>query len=151
MDYKVKHIPDEIVTYLNGEQLEKKSDVAMHFVTIDDNGYPYKAMVSVGEVLCLTETQIRIALWQKTNTVNYVMKSKKATLMVVIPPTAYDLQLDVTFLRYEEESALFEATVKNVKSDRAPYAQLTNGVQYQLKSAGQTIELWKKKLKLLKS
>ncbi len=37
----------------------------MHFVTIDDNGYPYKAMVSVGEVLCLTETQIRMALWQK--------------------------------------------------------------------------------------
>ncbi len=32
--------------------------------------------------------------------------------MLVIPPTAYDLQLDVTFLRYEEESALFEATVK---------------------------------------
>lgn len=145
----MNRLPDEVAAFLNGKQLKEKSHCAMHFVTIDEHGFPYKAMLSVGEVLCVNEAQLRLALWHGTSTAKHVKNAKKATLMLVLPPTAYDLQLEVTFLRHEEMSVLFEATVTNVKVDRAPYATLTSGVQYELHSVEQALELWKKKLELL--
>ncbi|GIN11945.1 hypothetical protein SFC23_14650 [Shouchella clausii] len=146
-----KILPPAVAAFLNGEQLEEKQNEAMHFLTVDDNGFPYKAMVSVGEVLAYSKDRLRIALWSGTQTDNNAMRSKKAVLLLVTCETAFDIQLMLEPIGRQEGLALYEGRVLHVKADQAPYAKLESAVRFTLKDPDASLAHWRHKLELLKN
>ncbi|KQL55688.1 MULTISPECIES: hypothetical protein [Bacillaceae] len=145
-----KSLPKQVQAFLNGQDFDQKKELAMYFVTVDDEGFPYKAMISVGEVIALDETTLRIALWEHSKSASFTKQAKKATLFLVLPPTAYDLQLTVTYVRTEAGQVIFEGALKQVKVDEAPYATIVSSVQCRFKEEQQTVQQWSMKHKLLK-
>ncbi|WP_144559436.1 hypothetical protein [Shouchella miscanthi] len=143
-------LPEQVQAFLDGSDLDQKKEMAMYFVTLDNEGFPYKAMISVGEVVALDETTLRIALWEHSKSASFTKQSKKAALFLVLPPTAYDLQLTVTYVRTEAGQVIFEGALKQVKVDLAPYATIVSSVQCRLKEEYQTVQQWSMKHKLLK-
>ncbi|WP_099301681.1 hypothetical protein [Bacillus sp. Marseille-P3800] len=143
-------LPVEVEHFLNGKNLKEKTEIAIYFVTVNDEGFPYKALLSVGELLKMDERTIRIALWERSSSVLFAKKTKKATLLLVLPPKAFDILLELRYVRTEEGQAIFEGKVRQVKEDQAPYATIVSPVQFQLKNEKHTLDYWVTKQALLK-
>lgn len=143
-------LPLDVQHLLNGKNLEEKTEIAVYFVTVNHEGFPYKALLSVGELLKMDERTIRIALWERSSSVLYAQKTKKATLLLVLPPKAFDIQLELRYVRIEGGQAIFEGKVRQVKEDQAPYATIVSPVQFQLKNEKHTLDHWLTKQALLK-
>ncbi|WP_054707793.1 hypothetical protein [Bacillus sp. JCM 19041] len=147
----MNQLPKEVVRFLDGEQLLQKQHDAMHFITVGESGYPYKAMLSIGEVLCIDPDKLRIGLWPQTTTAKNAVRTQKATLLLVLAPLAYDIQLELESFEQRQDMIIIDAVVKQVKVDQAPYAHLTSGVRYQLNDPEASIMNWIEKLTLLKN
>ncbi|WP_078392176.1 hypothetical protein [Shouchella patagoniensis] len=147
----MNQLPKEVVAFLDGKQLEEKQHTAMHFMTVGKDGFPYKAMLSVGEVLSRGPSELRIGLWPSTTTVENTIRSKQTTLMLVLPPKAYDIQLLIKQVTEVEDLAILTGNVVHVKVDQAPYAKIKSSVVYELNDSEAAISNWEKKLNRLKN
>ncbi|MFS0787707.1 hypothetical protein ABC345_15135 [Shouchella sp. 1P09AA] len=143
-------LPAEIQHVLNGKNLKEKTGMAVYFVTVNNEGFPYKALLSVGELLRMDARTVRVALWERSSSVLFAKKTKKATLLLVLPPKAFDIQMELKHVRTEEGQAVFEGKVRQVKEDQAPYASIVSPVQFLLNNEKQTLDHWATKQALLK-
>lgn len=140
-------LPPALLELWNGQQLEDKQHLAMLLLTVGENGFPYQAMVSVGEVLAMDEQHVRIALWTGTNTTGNLQRDGKALLSFVYQEAGWTVRLQMKELPVLENSryprARFEGTVEHIKQDIAQYADLLTGVTFRLHEPEQGLERWK--------
>ncbi|SDB97301.1 pyridoxamine 5'-phosphate oxidase family protein [Shouchella lonarensis] len=137
-------LPPPVRAFLNGEDLQEKQHDAMLFVTVGADGFPYKAMLSVGEVVALDESSLRMAIWTGTQSEKNALTAKKATLMFVWEQVAYDIRLQLERIATLEQLTLFAGEVISVKADKAPYAVLDSGVRYTLHKPGEALVRWER-------
>ncbi|WZY00552.1 hypothetical protein NSQ26_00480 [Bacillus sp. FSL W7-1360] len=137
-------LPAPVRDFLNGEALYKKQHDAMLFVTVGADHFPYKAMLSVGEVVACDDSTLRIAIWTGTQSEKNALAFKKATLMLVWRQVAYDIQLQLERIQSFEQLTLFSGKVISVKADEAPYAVLESGVRYTLHEPEEIMTRWER-------
>ena len=140
-------LSEEVFQLLNGQQLEKKQHEAMMLLTVNEDGWPHTAMISVGEIVATGLDEVRIALWLGTATTSNLLRSGQATLVFFYEGKAVYIQLQAKVLE-ELPNALhprerFRAKVISFREDVAKYADITSGIAIQLKDADTVIERWK--------
>ncbi len=144
-------LPIDIFELLNGQELEKKQHEAMLLLTVNEEGYPHNAMVSVGEVVALNHHQLRIGLWPNTSSTANILRSKKATLVIIYAGKAHYIRLSLKSLgilpNAEYKRERFEAEVVWLRSDEAKYADITSGIQINLKDPQEVLDRWGKTIK----
>ncbi|WP_411344110.1 pyridoxamine 5'-phosphate oxidase family protein [Paenibacillus sp. WLX1005] len=147
-------LPPALLQLLNGQRLEDHQHLAMLLLTVGENGFPYQAMVSVGEVLAVDEQHVRIALWTGTNTTGNLQRDGKALLSFVYADAGWTLRLRMKELPELADSmyprARFEGTIEHIKQDIAQYADLLTGITFRLHEPEQGLERWKVTLDELK-
>ncbi|MGX9136276.1 pyridoxamine 5'-phosphate oxidase family protein [Rummeliibacillus sp. JY-2-4R] len=120
----------------------------MLLLTVNEEGYPHNAMVSVGEVVALNRHQLRIGLWPSTSTTANILRSKKATLVIVYAGQAHYIRLSINPIgilpNAEYQRERFEAEVIWIRSDMAKYADIISGIQISLKDSQEVLHRWKK-------
>ncbi|WP_059103320.1 hypothetical protein [Shouchella shacheensis] len=136
-------LPQVLGQFLDGERLEDKQHDAMLLVTVGDDGWPYKAMISVGEVIAKGE-HLMLTLWPGTTTGNNIKRTGKATLMLVLEGKAFDLRLKLSQKKTPGKLDVFRGTIVGVKEDVAPYAQLHSGINYSLNEPEKELERWRR-------
>ncbi|GAA4716399.1 pyridoxamine 5'-phosphate oxidase family protein [Brevibacillus fulvus] len=147
-------IDQELFELLDGNDLGKKQHEAMMLVTMTEEGWPHPAMLSVGEILAVNRTNLRLSLWPATTSVQNIRRTGQATLVAVYKGKAHYVRLSLqelpplSFSKHPRER--FAATVNWVKTDIAKYASLTSGIQIALHDPDSVIHRWQETLSELR-
>lgn len=131
---------------LNGRDLLTKQHEAIMLMTVTEEGWPHTAMISAGEVIALDSTRLRLAIWSGTTTSRNMIRSEKATLAFVYAGAAHYIKLSLRLLPVlpaaKHPRDRFEADIVAVRSDTSQYAEITTGVQIELKDEESVLRRW---------
>lgn len=145
--------PAELVELLDGRALARRVGETFELITISDEGWPNVALLSVGEVLAVSGTEIRLALWRGTRTARSLERNGRATLACVLPPASYTVRLTgVEPLPSPDDSLSFSTCrVESVEVDTVGYAELTGGIRFRLGDAAAVVERWQRTIDALRA
>ncbi|WIL34242.1 pyridoxamine 5'-phosphate oxidase family protein [Bacillus stercoris] len=150
----VNCLSDRLFELLDGDRLNEKQHEAFVLQTVSEDGWPHAAMISVGEMIALNRTDIRIALWKNTMTSANIFRTGKAQFTAWWKGVAYYVKLECTPLPplkdAEYDRDRFSCRVVSVKEDVAKYADLTSGVRIELHRPEEVLSRWKKTLEEVK-
>jgi hypothetical protein len=142
-------LPRSLRLLTDGTDLEIKDHDALCLVTVDVEGWPHVALLSVGEVLSITPWRVRLGLWPNSTTTANLDRVGTGLLMFVADGAAqyvrlsgrrvHDKELDVGRSRM----AIFELEAMKVTVDQVDYADLVSGVTYRLKHPAKVFERWR--------
>jgi hypothetical protein len=142
----VTEMSADLFELLNGKNLETKQHEAIMLLTVNEDMWPHTAMISFGEIVAITHSEVRLALWPGTLTISNLHRTGKATLVIVFAGKAHYLRLafqeipplkDVKHMRER-----FSGTVLFMKEDTAKYADITSGIKIKLKDSADVIKRW---------
>ncbi len=140
-------LPAPLRRLLDGERLESKVGETFVLVTINEEGWPHLALLSVGELFSPASDEVRIALWPGTRTTANLRRGGRATLAAFLDGTAYYIELEVEPLavaaRPGDSLARFRARVRRSRADRVEYADLVSGVRFSLRDPDQVLAHWR--------
>lgn len=145
-------LPAPVVGLVDGSDLAGKVGQTISLITTDSEGWPRLALLSVGEVLTTTGTDLRLALHAGSGTTAALTQSGRALLNTVLDATSY--RIKGTFSRFGPDDgplAFFDGVVVSVDEDRAPYAELTSGITYRLYDEKGVVERWTAQVELLRT
>ncbi|MDR4432635.1 pyridoxamine 5'-phosphate oxidase family protein [Bacillus tequilensis] len=150
----VNCLSDRLFELLDGNRLNEKQHEAFVLQTVSEDGWPHAAMISAGEIIALSRTDIRIALWKNTATSANILRTGKAQFTAWWRGAAYYVKLQCEPLTplndAEYERDRFACRIVSMKEDVAKYADLTSGVHIQLHSPEEVLNRWEKTLEELK-
>ncbi|KXZ12646.1 hypothetical protein AXI59_06075 [Bacillus nakamurai] len=110
-------------------------------------------MISAGEIIAVSRTEIRIALWENTTTARNLLRSGQALFTAWQNGAAYYVTLQCEPLpplqKAKHDRDCFSCRIISVKEDRAKYADLTSGPSIQLHEPESVLERWKETLEEL--
>lgn len=109
--------------------------------------WPHLAMVSRGELVCVADRRLRIALWPSSTACANISRGGRATLCAVLDGVAYSLRVNARRLAdlstpLAGTLACFALEVDSVFGDQAPYAVLESGVTFRLLEPEPTGRRW---------
>ncbi|GGE50364.1 hypothetical protein GCM10011391_31370 [Pullulanibacillus camelliae] len=146
-------LPRELYGLFNGQDLHSKQHEAMMLLSVSKAGYPHTAMVSVGEVVAISDDTLRLALWPNSLTTGNITRTGKAMLVVFYNGKACYLTLDLQPLPELTDPKYplkrFIAHLTELRVDTAKYADITSGVQIQLKNSEEVLIRWQETLEEL--
>jgi hypothetical protein len=144
-------LPSTVAALLDGTDLAHKVGNTVSLVATGDDGWPRLALLSVGEVLSTSGTDIALALHAGSGTTAALTGSGRALLNTVLDATNYKIR--VTVRRVGPDGgplALFHGRVTRVDEDRVGYAELVSGITYRLADHGAVVERWSRQLDRLR-
>ncbi len=144
----------DVIALLDGTELEAGLGLALELVTVDSDGAPRIALLSVGEVLAAGESALRFALWPGSRTTANLDRGGRALLAFVSGGAAQRIGLQARraadVLAGGEERAVFDAEVISAARDEVPYARLRSGITYELADADAVLARWRATLEALR-
>ncbi|WP_339269904.1 pyridoxamine 5'-phosphate oxidase family protein [Paenibacillus sp. FSL K6-1330] len=147
-------ISEGLCQWLDGSDLESKQYEAMLLLSVTEDGWPHTAMLSVGEVLALDRSRLRLALWQGTTTTGNLLRSGQGTLVAIHDGAAYYVRLRLQALPdlpdAKHQLQRFDAEVVAVREDTANYADIISAVKFQLHNPEEVLQRWKETLEELR-
>ena len=132
-------LPERLFCLLDGQHLAEHLNKALLLVTLDENGWPYAAMLSFLEVIAPDHENLRLAPWNNSTTTANMRRNGKVTLLVVDDGLAYYIQGMATELSPEMEGlpgmAKINVRLESVLEDKAldyeGSAKITSGVRFE--------------------
>jgi hypothetical protein len=85
-------MPDPIFRLIDGTDLEQREGSTFLLLTTTQEGWPHVAMLSVGEVLAVGPSELRIAVWSTSSSTANLTHRPRATLVVTHAGTGYYLR-----------------------------------------------------------
>lgn len=146
MNSILTELSPELLRWFDGQHLQDKKHEAMQLLTVSEDAWPHQAMVSVGELVAISPTVLRLALWSGTQTSMNMERTGKATLIAIVNHQLLYIRLALRPLPPLIESVhprdRYEGEITSIRVDHAPYADITSGITYQLKDEPGTLKRW---------
>jgi hypothetical protein len=89
-------MPDEILDFLNGKDLDRKLSQAIRLSTISEEGWPHAAMLSAGEMLALDASEVAMLLYEGSNTSRNLVRDGRLTLTLPLDHGLCEMRLRAT-------------------------------------------------------
>ena len=137
----------DVLALLDGTDLEARAGVTLELVTVDADGWPRVALLSVGEVLATGERSLALALWPGSRTTANLERRARALLAFVHDGAAHRVRLEARrgadLLLEGDARARFDAAVLSTTRDEVPYARLRSGITHELVDPAQALARWR--------
>ncbi len=147
-------LPAQLLPLIDGHDLEAGAGETFLLLTQNDTGWTHVAMLSVGEIVATSESEIRLALWPRSNTTENLSRTATATLMIVHGGATYYLRLRTDRrpdLNIEGVSrSFFVAIIEAVLEDTVGYATMTSGPKFRLNHPEKVLESWRQTVDAMK-
>jgi hypothetical protein len=132
---------------LDGSDLAGREGLTFQLITVDENGWPHVALLSVGEIIATDPHTLRAGLWLHSTTSKNLGRDSRTVLAMVANGNGYYLRLGARRgpdldLGSDGRLAFFLLDIEDVLEDAADYASLTSGVTFQLKHPEQVVPRW---------
>jgi hypothetical protein len=144
-------LPADVVALLDGNELGARVGLTIELLTVAEDGWPGVALLSVGEVLAMSESEIRLALWPVSRTTANLTRTGQGVLAFVHAGAAYSVRLETE--RGDDlpgPLAAFAGQVAGVRRDEVDYARLTSGITFDLPDAQAVVARWRRTIEALK-
>lgn len=149
-------LPASLEPLFDGHDLAGGVGLTFLLLTVDDEGWPRMAMLSVGEVLAAGPSTLRTALWLHSTATRNLTRDDRATLALVHAGAGYYLRcrarrgpdLD---LGQDGRLAYFELNIEDVLEDAVTYAELTSGMTFRLHEPEQVLPRWERTIAALRA
>ncbi len=139
-------LPAALVPLLDRSALGAKAGVTFLLLTTSEEGFPHVALLSVGEIFAPSPSEVRLALWQGTNTTANLARTGRATLACVVDGAGHYVELEARpageLVLPTLTLARFEARVRSARVDTVGYAVLECGIRYRLKNKDKVVARW---------
>jgi len=139
---------------IDGHDLNAGVGETFLLLTQTDAGWTHVAMLSVGEVVATSESEIRLALWPRSTTTANLSRTGTATLMIVYDGATYYLRLRADRrpnLSIEGGSrSFFVARIEAVLEDTVGYTTMTSGPKFRLNDPENVLESWRQTVDAMK-
>lgn len=139
-------LPYPVLEFCSRQMIDDKPATAFELLTVDADGWPLVAHLSVGEMLVDTNGAVRIALWSDTRSNAALQSTKQATLIFVCDGAIYEIRCQCAAIRQlvgETRLDAFLLIPVDVRDKSAPYAKVVSGVTYAYKKLGEAQAHWK--------
>ena len=149
-------LPPSVAELLDGQDLESKIGVAFECLSLTDSGWPYSAMISVGELLAVGHSSLRLAIWSQSTTARNLDRDRRCVLSLVHAGSGYQIRCEASPARLVSQNegpdlVVFDLLVVDILEDQAPYATLSSGITYELHHPNEVLERWKRTIQMLRS
>jgi hypothetical protein len=124
-------LPPQVIQQLCGEHLEAHAGETLRLSTVGEDGWPHAALLSVGEVLAVSPTELLLAIWPRSHTSMNLRSGGRLTLSLVVDGALIDVRATATLVAEHQTSldlTVFRIKVQAVKEDRSTYADVISGV-----------------------
>ena len=144
--------PAAIADWLDGRDLEDKVGTAIGVYTADGDGWPHPAQLSPGEVLLSPDGEVRLAVWEGSQTSENLRRDGRVVLMVAADGASHELRFEVTETAPGSGPPLatFSGQMVVAREHRVPYAEVVSGVQFKLRDRDATLERWRRQIDALR-
>jgi hypothetical protein len=126
-------LPAAVTRLLSDEGPE---GLAFELVSVGESGWPHLALLSAGELLPKSSTELRVALHARSRTSGNLRREGRALLHAVVDGCTWTIRLETSWLGDHRvgDVALgcFAARVADVTEHRAPYAEVVTGITFAL-------------------
>jgi hypothetical protein len=144
-------LPQAVATLVDGTDLAAKVGQTISLIAVDEEGWPRLALLSVGEVLSATGTDLRLAMYSTSGTTAALTASGRALLNVVLDGTSYRIRASVRRISPDSgRLALFYGHIARVDEDRVGYAEIVCGITYRLVDQAAVVERWSEQVDRLR-
>ena len=143
-------MPDDILDFLNGRDLDRKLSEAIRISTVSEQGWPHAAMLSAGEVLALDSSEVAILVYENSNTSKNLTRDGRLTLTLPLDRGLCEMRLRATAKNQEALNRCFNAVVEDVRQHRSNYADVVSGVTFRLHDPTPALARWSRQIELLR-
>lgn len=136
-------VPDAVVLALRGTTYT--SDEAVSVTTVDVDGWPRTALLSLAEVVLTSDGRIAILLHDGSTGAANLRRDGRLLLTVPAAGNLYDLKFSVEEpgpVLSGPSRATFTGTLCGVREQRAPYATVTSGIRFTLHAPDTVLPRW---------
>lgn len=147
-------LPAELVSTFGGAVPASATGTALSLVTVDDDGWPREAHLSVGEVLARGDSSLRLCTWPRSRTTGNLRRDGRALLVAVAGGSAWHIRIRASEHPAPPgapELAYFVAKAESVEEQPAKYATVERGVAFRLHDPPAVHERWAAQLAALRS
>jgi hypothetical protein len=149
-------LPASLEPLFAGTDLASGVGLTFLLLTVDEDGWPRMAMLSVGEVLAAQPGVLRLALWLHSTATKNLTRAEQAVLSLVHAGAGYYIRgrarrgpdLD---LGADGRLAYFELRIDDVLEDAVTYAELTSGMTFRLHQPEQVLPRWERTIAALRA
>jgi hypothetical protein len=146
-----RQLPPALQQYLDGTGLLDKTQ-ALRLATVDAAGWPHAALLSAGDALAVSAQALRFALLGQSQTAANLARDGRLVLTLALDRGLCEVRLHARRLAPDEGPlALFEATVEEMRSHAAPYADVTGGITFSLHQPEAVLPRWLRQIAALKA
>jgi hypothetical protein len=146
-------LPAAVVSGLDGAHLKERSSEAIRLATVDADGWPHAAQLSVGELLALNPTELLVAIWARSHTAQNLGRDGRLTLALVYDGALLEMRARAT-LEAEHETkqdlTVFRIKIVTINEHRAAYADVISGLTFQLHEPDKVLARWQEQINMLR-
>jgi hypothetical protein len=129
---------------------------AFECLSVTEAGWPYSAMISVGELLAVGHSSLRLAIWSQSTTAHNLDRDRRCMLSLVHAGSGYQIRCEASPAGLVSQNdgpdlVVFDLLIVDVLEDQAPYATLSSGITYELHKPSEVLERWKRTIQSLRS
>ena len=150
----VEGLPAELSSTLDGAVPRSATGTALSLLTVDEDGWPREAHLSVGEVLALGAGELRLCTWPGSRTTGNLRRDGRAMLVAVAGGSAWHVRIRASERPAPPgapELAYFAATVESAEEQPAKYATVEHGVAFRLHDPPSVHARWATQIAALRS
>lgn len=136
-------VPDAVVRALEGTI--DTADAAVTVTTVDIDGWPRSALLSLAEVVLTSDGRMAILLYDGSTSAANLRRDGRLLLTVPAGGRVYDLTFTVGERRPvlpNPARATFTGAICAVREQRAPYATVTSGIRFALHTPDTVLPRW---------
>lgn len=147
-------LPPALLTLLDGSLPESHRHQAIRLSSVGENGWPYAAQLSLGEIIACSPGELLFAIWPESTTTRNLKRDGRITLALVLNDAVVEIQalaVPCPETLTDLNLAVFRAEVKQVIAHRAPYATVTSGLTFSLNDEAAALARWREQIAALKA
>ncbi|MGH2366265.1 MAG: hypothetical protein ACRDHX_16655 [Chloroflexota bacterium] len=128
-------LPEAVCQLLSGSDLSARWGQTIQLATIDTDGFPHFGILTYGEIVCASPSEVRIGLYPNSSTSRNLRERSRAGLLLAAGPALYYLKGQaVDAASGSPETARFDVTLHTVLVDDEPGSTITSGLTFELAS-----------------
>ncbi len=147
-------LPATLAAELDGNHLEARSTEAIRLSTVDEDGWPHAAQLSIGEVLAANTSELLVAIWPASHTAKNLRRDGRLTLSLVAGGGLLEMRCHAKLLSEHKTAAdlsVFRIKIVSLLEHRSNYAEVISGVTFRLQDIARTMNRWKEQIAMLKA
>jgi hypothetical protein len=151
-----RSLPPALQDLFAGRDLASGIGQTFLLLTVDAEGWPHMAMLSVGELLIADPQTLRAALWLHSTASRNLTREGRGLLALVHDGAGYYLRCQARRgpdldLGEDGRLACFDLEIEDVLEDAVSYAVLTSGMTFRLPEPEQVLRRWEHTIAALRA